>query len=294
MVVAHGTFPTIQWFPEKEIRASLVLQQTTTDIVTETIPDGTLLGTEYQALLHNNDVPLWKILGLEVRTIMIDPGHGGTDSGAIGQLGTLEKNLVLDIAKRLQKRLLSHGRYRVVITRKDDTFLSLNERVALAKEEEADIFVSIHLNYLPKKPINIIETFYFGPSEDAKTAKLAMRENAGSQFGLNHFKVMVKKLSDSLKLKESKELARSLQSNLFSRSSEADGSILDYGIKRAPFVVLLGADVPAVLVEVSCLSNVAEERNLNTVEHREDIAQYLETGILDYRSKGETQYVSGR
>ena len=295
MVIMHGTFLSVQWFPERQIRAGLVVNPPVRGGEEAHIPEGTFSGEEYQALLRNHDIPLWRLLGLEIKTIMIDPGHGGKDSGAIGKLGTMEKDLVLDIATRLNRRLEKHGRYRVVMTRDDDRKVALNERVDLARNEGADIFVSIHLNYLPQKPINIIETFYFGPSEDVKTAKLAEMENAGSEFGLNNFKEMVERLNDDLKLAESEDLAVAMQSSLYSNSRKENDKIRDYGIKQAPFVVLLGVDVPAVLVEVSCLSNVDEEKDLNTEQHRENIARYLETGILDYLTQqGEVQYGANR
>jgi N-acetylmuramoyl-L-alanine amidase len=293
LVIFHGTLLTTQWFPEKQIRASLLLQKSAV-VHDVPLPDAAILGEEYQALLHNHEIPLWRLLGLEVKTIMIDAGHGGRDSGAIGKGGTMEKDLALDIARRLQERLLRHGRYRVLMTRSDDSTLALNKRVELADEKSADIFVSIHLNYLPHKPINMIETFYFGPSADAAAARLAEKENAGSQIGLNNFKAMVKKINDTLKLRESKDLAFAIQKNLYFETSKKDEKVLDYGIKRAPFVVLLKTDIPSVLVEVSCLSNTKEEQELNTESHRENIAHSLETGILDYLAKGEVQYVSER
>ncbi len=286
MVVGHGTFLSVQWFPEHQIRASHLVNSPSPEAEIH-IPEGTFTGEEYQALLRNHEIPLWKLLGLQVRTIMIDAGHGGNDSGAIGQNGTMEKDLVLDIAKRLRQRLENQGRYRVAMTRQSDRFVPLKGRVEMARQEAADLFISLHLNYLPQKPINIIETFYFGPSQDVKSATLAEKENAGSEFGLNDFKAMVVRLNNDLKRQESKDLAVSIQKNLYARSSSTDSEVFDYGTKPAPFVVLLGVDVPAVLVEVSCLSNLDEEMRLNTESHRENIAHYLETGILDYLSKGE-------
>ena len=291
MVVFHGTFLSVSWFPERQIRAGHFVSPASAARDVQ-IPDGTFSGEEYQALIRNGEIPLWKLLGLEVRTIMIDAGHGGKDTGAIGRAGTHEKDLALDIALRLRERLERYDRYRVVMTRQDDRTVSLNERVDLAASREADIFVSIHLNYLPTKPLNIIETFYFGPTTDGPTSQLAKKENAGSEIGLNDFRAMVEKINDSLKQAESKKLALDIQRSLYTSSSKEDDSIVDYGTKTAPFVVLLGVDVPSVLVEVSCLSNSTEEKKLNTEKHREDIARYLEAGILDYLSKGDTSYVA--
>jgi N-acetylmuramoyl-L-alanine amidase len=204
----------------------------------------------------------------------------------------MEKDLALDIALRLKRRLERERDYRVVLTRESDILVPLSERVEMAHDERADIFISIHVNYLPQKPINIIETFYFGPSGDVKTARLAETENAGSEIGLNNFKQLVEKINDELKLQESHDLAVAIQRSLYSSRSKHNSEIHDYGIKQAPFVVLLDVDVPSVLVEVSCLSNMAEEEKLGTEAHRENIARYLETGILEYlgKGKGELRY----
>jgi N-acetylmuramoyl-L-alanine amidase len=120
-------------------------------------------------------LPLSRMMGLGVKTILIDPGHGGEDTGAIGNNGLREKDAALDIARRLKARLERDGVAEVLLTRSGDTTLPLQERVAIAQATHADLFISVHLNYLPTRPINIIETFYFGPSRDAKTVDLARR-----------------------------------------------------------------------------------------------------------------------
>ena len=249
--------------------------------------------SDYAAFLDGSQ-PLSRVFGLEVKTIMVDPGHGGSDSGTIGKMGTREKDITLDIAKRLRQRLARRGISNVVLTREEDTTLPLNKRVELANSGRADLFISIHLNYLPSKPINIIETYYFGPSTDAKTLKLAEQENASSHFKLSDVKEMIEKIGEKIKLQESRVLAASIQKSLFVNSSKQNGNVQDFGIKRAPFVVLLGAHVPAVLAEVSCLSNREEELDLNTESHRENIARYLEAGILDYLNKGEVYHEAKR
>lgn len=243
--------------------------------------------SDFKAFVTNADVSVSRTFGLGVKTIMIDAGHGGADSGAKGTMGTVEKDISLDIAKRLKARLDQYGRFNVVMTRDQDITLPLNKRVELAGESKADLFISIHLNYLPSKPINIIETYYFGPSSDSKTQKLAEQENAGSRYGLGEFREVIEKLGQKLKLQESRELAYSIQKNLFVNMKRESGNAYNFGVKRAPFVVLLGAEVPAVLAEVSCLSNRQEERQLATEAHRENIAHYLEAGILDYINKGD-------
>jgi N-acetylmuramoyl-L-alanine amidase len=252
--------------------------------------EGTANTFKFDDFVKSGNPPLSHMFGLKIKTIMIDPGHGGTDLGCIGKMGTEEKDITLDIAKRLKTHLLKTGRFHVLMTREDDSLVSLPKRVALTQEAKADLFISIHLNYLPRKPINIIETYYFGPSNDEKTLRLAEKENAGSEYGLSDFREVMEKLGKTMKLQESKELATSIQENLFRNSRKHSENIRDHGVKRAPFVVLLGVDVPAVLTEVSCLSNGEEERKLNSESHRENIARYLAAGISDYLNKGAKTY----
>lgn len=279
-ILVHWNDLTPSFFPESQLTSNIIAQKSPTQPAETST---TLL--DYMAFIGSPEMPLSRMFGLGVKTIMIDPGHGGTDPGTRGKMGTEEKDITLDIAKRLKKRLKKYGHYNVVMTREQDITLPLNKRVELARLTKADLFISIHINYLPFKPINIIETYYFGPSSDAKTLKLAERENAGSQYGLSDFKEIIGKIGETLKLQESKEFAASIQRNLFLNSKKQNGNVYDFGVKRAPFVVLLEVDVPAVLSEVSCLSNREEEMELNTESHRENIAHYLEAGILDYLNK---------
>jgi len=250
--------------------------------------------SDYKAFLNISQTSLSKLFGLKVKTIMIDPGHGGSFSGAIGKMGTKEKEITLDIARRLQKRLKRNGRFNVVMTRERDSTVTLKERVELAHSEKADLFISIHVNYLPSNPMNIIETYFFGPPSDEKTLRLAEHENEAAQYGLNEFKEIIEKIGNTLKYQESRQLASAIQKNLYLNIKKEDISVRDYGVKRAPFLVLLGVDVPAVLTEVSCLSNTHEEIKLNDPSHRENIAYYIEAGILDYLNKGEAIYEAKR
>jgi N-acetylmuramoyl-L-alanine amidase len=256
--------------------------------------EGIVNTSEFVAFLNNRNGSFSRMLGLKIKTIMIDAGHGGTDSGSIGKLGTMEKDITIDIAKRLKTHLIKNGRCRVVMTREDDSSVPLEKRVVLAQETKADLFISIHLNYLPRRPINIVETYYFGPSDDEKTLRLAQQENAGSEYGLSDFKEVMEKLGKTMKLQESKKLAESIQANLFLNSRKHREGIQNHGVKRAPFVVLLGVNVPAVLAEVSCLSNLEEEEELSSESHRENIAGYLAAGIFDYLSKGALSHEAKR
>jgi N-acetylmuramoyl-L-alanine amidase len=250
--------------------------------------------SEITPLVARNKVPVSRMLGLRIKRIMIDAGHGGTDPGSMGKMGTLEKNITLDIAKRLKAHLIKDGQYQVRMTREGDTSVRLPKRIALAQQAKADLFISIHVNSLPNRPINMIETYYFGPSNDERTLELAEKENAGSEYGLSDFKEVVERLGQTMKLQESKEFAESIQANLFLNSRRHSEDIKNFGVKRAPFVVLLGLDVPSVLVEVSCLSNLEEEQELNSEFHRENIAGSLAAGVFDYLNKGAPRHEAKR
>ena len=235
-------------------------------------------------------LPLSRAFDLGVNTILIDPGHGGEDAGAVGRGGTREKEVTLDIARRLKRRLDASFPADVLLTRDADVTLPLGERVAIAHASRADLFVSIHLNFVPNKPINIIETFYFGPATDAAAAAVARRENAGQGPGMSELGRIIEHMETQMRREESPRLAAAIQSSLYRNSRREDAAVLDRGTKRGPFAVLNQAEVPAVLAEVSCLSNRQEEERLGTAEHRENIAAYLETGIRDYLRNGETTH----
>jgi N-acetylmuramoyl-L-alanine amidase len=243
-----------------------------------------------QVLETTGNLPLSRMLGLKIKTIMIDPGHGGDELGCVGGRGTREKDITLDLARRVKAHLAHDSRCRVHLTREDDRTVPLETRVRLAREAKADVFVSIHVNSIPSNDINIVETYYFGPSKDAKTLQLAGRENAGSEYGLSDFKKLMEKLGAAMKLQESRELAKSIQTYVLQTGRAENNAVLDHGVKRAPFVVLLGPEVPAVLSEVSCLSNVDEEARLNSEDHKERIARSLAAGILNYLNKGGLTY----
>lgn len=277
------------FFPEQQIQARFIPPTTPAPVPAAPARAPNLDPTIFKG---ERGLHLSRMMGLGVKTILIDPGHGGEDTGAIGKHGSREKDLTLDIAQRLKRRLERDGKAEVLLTRSTDTTLPLQERVALTHVSHADLLLSVHLNYLPGKPINIIETFYFGPSPDAKTVDLARRENGGDAPGMSEFRALVEKMGETMKLEESRTLATMIQASLFSRSRAEDPAVQDYGIKRAPFFVLLGAEVPAVLAEVSCLSNEEEETRLGTAAHRENVAAHLEAGILDYLKNGEVTYES--
>jgi len=236
----------------------------------------------YSALLEQDHVSIAGLFGLEFKTIVIDPGHGGRDPGAIGPLGTKEKDAALEIGMRLRERLSQYPGFRVLMTRDTDVKLTLKERVEFAKRNQADLFVSIHFNSLPVEDVNLVETYYFGPHEDERTLELAQAENRDSEFAVGDFKDMIAKIGDTMKTQESRLLAASIQKSLYGNLKTQNPDVINAGIKTAPFVVLLGVDVPSVLAEISCISNNLEERNLSRPAYRDEIARYIEQGISSY------------
>jgi len=216
-------------------------------------------------------------LGLGVKTIVIDPGHGGHDAGATAPGLPPEKEIVLDVGKRVA-RLLEERGYRTYLTRTDDTFIPLKERNALARRWKADLFVSIHVNSAESPGGNGVETWVCSPARDASSAQQAARENAGA-VNMSEIDDILAEILVSAKTTESRSLARAIQSELVA----ASGTV-DRGIKEAGFVVLAGLRVPSVLVEIGFLSNPAEGRRLATPEYRQTIAEAIARGISRYAS----------
>ena len=241
-----------------------------------------LTPSQYNSFLNNLNTPLSQIFGLKVKTIIIDPGHGGKDPGAVGKLGTLEKDITLDIASKLKKRLTKYQKYEILMTRETDTHLSLEDRINFANSKRADIYISIHVNYIPSKPSNIIETYYFGPNTDKKTLLLVEKENKGTQYTMSDFQEIIQKIGNTVKTQESNLLAQCIQKSLYYNIKKHNKNSEDWGVRKAPFMVLLGVNIPSVLSEVTCLSNTLEEKKLNQEQYREEITQFLEEGIVVY------------
>lgn len=227
------------------------------------------------------EVPLASLYGLEVKTIVIDPGHGGRDPGATGPTNLPEKVITLDVARRLQRRLEDYG-YRILMTREDDRKIYLRDRVAFAKDNAADLFISIHVNALPVDTLTTIETYYFSPRSSAKIQRLAALENEHSGYSMAEWRNEVEKIGNTMKFQESKQLAASIQKTLYRNIHRVNSDVNDWGVRSGPFMVLWGVEVPAVLAEISVISNPAEEAKLYTDEYREQLAMSLEAGILDY------------
>ncbi len=230
----------------------------------------------------DSPINIASLYGLKVRTIVIDPGHGGIDGGTVGQLGTKEKDVTLDVARRLKARLERNYGYRILLTRDEDTRVSLRDRAEFANSHGADLFVSIHVNWLPEEPVSAVETYYFSPDAGERELQIAHRENEDSEYSVAEFNQMLSSVSHTMKIQESKRLAESVQKSLYGNVSRIDRSVENWGVKRAPFVVLLGSRAPSILAEIACLSNREDEIKLNTDEYRENLAIFLEEGIINY------------
>jgi N-acetylmuramoyl-L-alanine amidase len=250
--------------------------------------------SDYNLLLSGNDtIRLSALFGLDVKTIVIDPGHGGQDPGAIGPNGTQEKEITLDVARRLKEKLLKGGGYSVLLTRGEDRTLSLAQRVAFAKEHKADLFISVHVNSIPDHAVNIIETYYFGPPLNSETLRLAEQENKESHYTIRELDAIVQDIGNTVKRQESARLAASIQNSLFRNIQHHDAKVRDFGIKMAPFVVLSQSEVPSVLVEISCITQKKEEKKLASAQYRAQIASYIEEGVGTYLDIKHFKTLSG-
>lgn len=251
------------------------------------IPDARAYGA-----IGSGSVPLATLFDLSVRTIVIDPGHGGRDPGSIGSAGLYEKEITLDVAQRLKRRLLNGYGYRIELTRDTDSTLSLRQRAEFSNRHEADLFVSIHVNYFPEEPVYALETYYYGPRSNRSSVRLAEIENRFSDYAVAEFNAMSRRLGDRIKLQESRRLALYVQRSLFRHSRELNEEVSNWGVKSAPFIVLVGVTAPGILAEIGVISNRDEEARLQTPEYREQLAMFLEEGIVNYLNEHSQQEAS--
>jgi N-acetylmuramoyl-L-alanine amidase len=225
---------------------------------------------------------LIRALGLKVGRIVIDAGHGGHDTGTIGPNGLLEKDLVLDVALRLGQLLQGKMGADVIYTRDDDTLVPLETRTAIANQQQADLFISVHANSSQDASARGVETYYlnFNPSPDA--LEVAARENAVSEKSVHELGDLVKKIALKEKVEESREFAGDVQHSLYLGLAGKDKAMRDRGVKKAPFIVLIGANMPSILAEIAFVSNPGDERKLQTPEYRQKIAESLYKGVARY------------
>ncbi|HZC25140.1 MAG TPA: N-acetylmuramoyl-L-alanine amidase [Candidatus Binatia bacterium] len=228
------------------------------------------------------DRSLIRALGLKIGKIVIDPGHGGHDTGTIGPNGLEEKDLVLEVGRRLGKLLETRLGAEVVYTRKNDTFIPLETRTAIANQQRADLFISIHANSSRDPDARGVETYYLNFTSSPEALEVAARENAVSEQSIYQLQDLVKKIALKEKIEESREFAGDVQESLHNGLAAKSPAIRNRGVKKAPFIVLIGANMPSILAEISFVSNPTDEHRLETSEYRERIAESLYHGIAKY------------
>ncbi len=221
------------------------------------------------------------VLPLAVRRVVLDPGHGGGNRGTASRDGLVEKELTLDIARRLEQ-LLTAAAYEVVLTRSGDHAVSLVERGAIANRREGDIFVSIHVNWLDDPGQRGVETFYLGPTDDPELEEMAARENAEGGVRLAELKEAIERVYAGVRREESQALAEAVQRSLLVSLRTLDPDVANRGVKMAPFGVLIHTQMPAILAEVGCLSNDEESGLLRDESYRQYLAETLFQGIRSY------------
>ena len=232
---------------------------------------------------HDGRQSLTHELGLKTSRVVIDPGHGGQDTGAAGPHGLLEKDLCLDVALRLGHLIEQNlPGAEVIFTRQDDTYIPLENRTAIANQANADIFISIHANSSQEHGVRGVETYYLNFATIHESMGVATRENALSQSSLHDLQDLIQRIAHNEKIDASKELATDIQNALSGRLLLVSRNEMKGGVKKAPFVVLIAAEMPSVLSEISFVSNASDERLLRHSDHRERIAEGLYAGIAAY------------
>jgi len=229
----------------------------------------------------NGERSLTRVLDLKLGRVVLDPGHGGHDAGTHGPSGLTEKDLVLDVSQRLAALLQDRLGSEVLLTRDDDTFVSLEGRTRIANEYKADLFLSIHANSSPVKSVTGVETYYLNFTTSRTALDVAARENATAESSIFDLKDVLEKIALKDKIDESREFASRLQTSLFTLT-KASQATKNRGVKKAPFVVLIGAQMPSVLAEIGFLTNASDEALMRKNEHRQKIAEALYKGIAAY------------
>jgi N-acetylmuramoyl-L-alanine amidase len=238
--------------------------------------------TPLPARTRGTDPSLTRVLGLKLAKVVIDPGHGGHDTGTHGASGFTEKDLVLDVAKRLGSLIEARLGSEVVYTRTDDTFIPLEERTRIANEHKADLFLSIHANSSPVRTTSGVETYYLNFTTNKAALEVAARENAASQHSIYDLKDLVEKIARKDKIDESREFAQRVQASLAALSARSNSRSRDRGVRTAPFVVLIGASMPSILAEIGFLTNAHDENLMRKPEYRQKLAEAIYKGVAQY------------
>lgn len=222
-----------------------------------------------------------KVFPLAVERVVLDPGHGGLSGGTRTPTGLLEKELTLDIAQRL-RRLLESSSFSVAMTREEDVDVSLVERTRKANAEGADLFVSLHVNWIENRGVHGVETYYLGATDDPFISQLAAAENRGSGYSLIDLRTLLEEIYVGVRQDQSRRLAESVQASLLASLRSISPHVEDRGVKTAPFIVLMKTEMPAILAEVSCLSNEREAELLTKPLYRQFLAEAVFKGIRAY------------
>jgi len=225
---------------------------------------------------------LSRTLGLKINRIVIDAGHGGHDPGTLGPDGIEEKNVVLDVALRLGALLKQRLGADVIYTRDTDTFVPLETRTEIANKARADLFISIHANSSSDPTVRGVETYYLNFTTSADALAVAARENAVSNQSIHQLSDLVKKIALQDKISESREFASDVEQSLYDGLGDGNSGLKDRGVKKAPFVVLIGANMPSILAEISFLTNPEDASELRRPQYRERIAESLYSGVARY------------
>jgi N-acetylmuramoyl-L-alanine amidase len=226
---------------------------------------------------------LVRALGLKIGRIVIDAGHGGHDTGTLGVDGIREKDVVLDVALRLGKLLHERLGAEIIYTRSDDTFIPLETRTAIANKAQADLFLSIHANSSSDSTARGVETYYLNFTSQPDALQVAARENAVSDQSVYQLSDLVKKIALKEKIDESREFAADVESSLYSGLQQGNAGLKNRGVKKAPFVVLIGANMPSILAEISFVTNPRDAEQLRQPEYRQRVAESLYKGVAKYQ-----------
>jgi N-acetylmuramoyl-L-alanine amidase len=233
------------------------------------------------AILSQGATPLAAQLGLKMRTIAVDAGHGGRDTGAIGSKGLREKDANLAIARKVAARLTALG-FKVVMTRESDAYVALSERTRIANEAGADLFLSIHCNAARRKGLSGVETWTLDVAADRYSQRLAAFENAEADATVGNLRLILADLATRSNTGEARDLAQSVQSSLVRTLRGKSYKLKDHGVKHALFYVLLGAHMPSILVETAFLSNPEEEKRLRSAKYQDTTAEAVARGLKEY------------
>src|SRR5438105_2599979 len=247
----------------------------------EDAPERAAKAREMRSAALGSGTSLAAQLGLKVRRVVVDAGHGGRDAGAIGVRGVREKDLSLAIAKKVAARLKALG-FQVVMTRTKDLFVSLDERTRIANEARADLFVSIHCNAARRRRLEGVETWTLNVASNRYAARLAAFENAEADRTVSDLRLILADLATKANASDARDLAQSVQSSLVRTLRSRVGPVRDHGVKQALFYVLLGTRMPSILVETGFISNPAEEARLRSARFQDGTAEAIARGVKDF------------